>query len=101
MYKRQDFKWLTGKLPGKEVSRTSSTLDERLWLVNAMSDTEPGETYLFERKTHKLTLQYRVREKLPRESLAEMKSIGYKSSDGLEIPAYITLPKGIPGKRCV
>jgi dipeptidyl aminopeptidase/acylaminoacyl peptidase len=93
-----DFKWLTGKLPGKEVSRTSSTLDERLWLVNAMSDTEPGETYLFERKTHKLTLQYRVREKLPRESLAEMKSISYKSSDGLEIPAYITLPKGIPGK---
>jgi dipeptidyl aminopeptidase/acylaminoacyl peptidase len=93
-----DFKWLTGKLPGKEVSRTSSTLDERLWLVNANSDTEPGEAYLFERKTHKLTLQYRVREKLPRESLAEMKSIRYKSSDGLEIPAYITLPKGIPGK---
>jgi dipeptidyl aminopeptidase/acylaminoacyl peptidase len=93
-----DFKWLTGKLPGKEVSRTSSTLDERLWLVNAISDTEPGETYLFERKTHKLTLQYRVREKLPRESLAEMKSISYKSSDGLEIPAYLTLPKGIPGK---
>ena len=93
-----DFKWLTGKLSGKEVSRTSSTLDVRLWLVNAMSDTEPGETYLFERKTHKLTLQYRVREKLPRESLAEMKSIRYKSSDGLEIPAYITLPKGIPGK---
>jgi dienelactone hydrolase len=93
-----DFKWLTGKLPGKELSRTSSTLDEQLWLVNATSDTEPGEAYLFERKTHKLTLQYRVREKLPRESLAEMKSIRYKSSDGLEIPAYITLPKGIPGK---
>jgi dienelactone hydrolase len=93
-----DFKWLTGKLPGKEVSRTSSTLDEQLWLVNANSDTEPGEAYLFERKTHKLTLQYRVREKLPRESLAEMKSIRYKSSDGLEIPAYITLPKGISGK---
>jgi dipeptidyl aminopeptidase/acylaminoacyl peptidase len=94
-----DFKWLTGKLPGKEVSRTSSTLDEQLWLVNANSDTEPGEAYLLERKTRKLTLQYRVREKLPRESLAEMKSIRYKSSDGLEIPAYITLPKSVPGKR--
>ena len=94
-----DFKWLTGKLPGKEVSRTSSTLDERVWLVNASSDTEPGETYLFDRKTHKLTLQYKVREKLPRESLAQMKSIHYKSSDGLEIPAYLTLPKGIPDKN--
>jgi dipeptidyl aminopeptidase/acylaminoacyl peptidase len=94
-----DFKWLTAKLPGKEISRTSSTLDEQVWLVSASSDTEPGETYLFERKTHKLTLQYKVREKLPRESLAQMKSIRYKSSDGLEIPAYLTLPKGIPDKN--
>ena len=47
----------------------------RLWLITASSDTEPGETYLFDRKTHKLTLQYKVREKLPRESLAEMKPI--------------------------
>jgi dipeptidyl aminopeptidase/acylaminoacyl peptidase len=94
-----DFKWLTAKLPGKEISRTSSTLDEQVWLVSASSDTEPGETYLFERKNHKLTLQYKVREKLPRESLAQMKSIRYKSSDGLEIPAYLTLPKGIPDKN--
>jgi dipeptidyl aminopeptidase/acylaminoacyl peptidase len=94
-----DFRWLTGELPGKEVSRTSATLDEQLWLVNAFSDTEPGETYLFDRKTRKLTLQYKVREKLPRESLAEMKPVQYKSSDGLEIPAYLTLPKGIPGKN--
>jgi len=94
-----DFKWLTGKLPGKEVSRNSSTLDEQLWLINAYSDTEPGETYLFDRKTHKLTLQYKVRDKLPRESLAHMTPVSFKSSDGLEIPAYLTLPKGIPGKN--
>ena len=94
-----DFKWLTGKLPGKEVGRTSSTLDEQVWLVAAFSDTEPGETYLFDRKTHTLTLQYKVREKLPREALAEMKPVHYKSSDGLEIPAYLTLPKGSPGKN--
>ncbi len=93
-----DFKWLTGKLPGKEISRSSSTLDEQVWLVSAYSDTEPGETYLFERKTHKLTLQYKVRERLPRESLAHMKSIRYPSSDGLEIPAYLTLPIGIQEK---
>jgi dipeptidyl aminopeptidase/acylaminoacyl peptidase len=94
-----DFKWLIGKLPGKEISRSSSTLDEQVWLVNASSDTEPGETYLFDRKAHKLTLQYKVRENLPRESLSQMKSIHYKSSDGLEIPAYLTLPKGIPEKN--
>jgi dipeptidyl aminopeptidase/acylaminoacyl peptidase len=94
-----DFKWLTSKLPGKEVNRTSSTLDEQVWLVNANSDTEPGETYLFDRKTHNLTLQFKVREKLPRESLAHMTPVSYKSSDGLEIPAYLTLPKGIAHKN--
>src|SRR5262249_27032923 len=52
-----------------------------------------------DRKTRKLALQYKVREKLPRESLAEMKPVKYKSSDGLEIPAYLTLPKGVPAKN--
>jgi dipeptidyl aminopeptidase/acylaminoacyl peptidase len=94
-----DFHWLAAKFPNKEISRTSTTKDEQVWLVSAFSDTEPGETYLFDRKTHKLTLQYKVREKLPREALAEMKPVRYKSSDGLEIPAYLTLPKGVPGKN--
>jgi dipeptidyl aminopeptidase/acylaminoacyl peptidase len=93
------FLWLRAKFPGKEVGRASWTKDEQLWLVVVNSDTEPGETYLFDRKTHKLALQYRVRERLPRESLAEMKPVHYKSSDGLDIPSYLTLPRGIPGKN--
>lgn len=94
-----DFKYLHSKFPGREVGRVSSTNDERIWLVQTDSDTEPGETYLFDRPSHKLTLQYKVREKLPRQSLAQMKSVSYKSSDGLEIPAYLTLPKGVPAKN--
>ncbi len=55
--------------------------------------------YLYDRKAKTLALQYRVYEKLPRESLAAMQVVKYKSSDGLEIPAYLTLPKGVPGAR--
>ncbi len=95
----KDLKWLENKLPDKEVSIASDTRDEQTWLITAASDTEPGETYLFDRKTHKLTLQYKIREKLPREALATMKPVKYKSSDGLEIPAYLTLPKGVPAKN--
>jgi dipeptidyl aminopeptidase/acylaminoacyl peptidase len=94
-----DFKFLDGKFPGKEVVLASTTLDEQTWLINASSDTEPGETYLFDRKKRKLALQYKIREKLPRADLAEMRPVRYKSSDGLEIPAYLTLPKGIPAKN--
>ncbi len=94
-----DYKLLQKRLPGKEIRIGSRTKDERLFLVAAVSDTEPGETYLFDRDSKKLTLQYRIRETLPREHMAAMKAIRYKSSDGLEIPAYLTLPKGVPAKN--
>jgi len=94
-----EFKWLSTKLAGKEISVNSRTNDEQLWVVTANSDTEPGETYLFDRKAHTLVLQFKIRENLPRALLASMKPIRYKSSDGLEIPAYLTLPKGVPPKE--
>jgi dipeptidyl aminopeptidase/acylaminoacyl peptidase len=94
-----DYKLLEKQLPGKEIGLGSVTRDEQLWLISANSDIEPGERYLFDRHTKKLTLQYRIREKLNRDHLAPMKAIRYKSSDGLEIPAYLTLPKGVAAKN--
>jgi dipeptidyl aminopeptidase/acylaminoacyl peptidase len=94
-----DYKLLQKKLPGKEIGFVSSTKDERWWLIVANSDTEPGERYLFDRQTKALTLQYRIREKINRDHLASMKAVRYKSSDGLEIPAYLTMPKGVPAKN--
>ncbi|HEY2292662.1 MAG TPA: S9 family peptidase, partial [Thermoanaerobaculia bacterium] len=93
-----DYELLRKKLPGKEILFGSGTEDERRFIISAASDTEPGESYLFDRESKKLTLQYRIFDKLPRQQLAEMKAIRYKSSDGLEIPAYLTLPKGVPAK---
>lgn len=94
-----DYIWLKNKLPGKEINFPSRTRDEQIWLVSAASDTEPGETYLFDRKSKRLTLEYRIREKLPRQYLASMQPVRYESSDGLEIPAYLLLPKGVPAKN--
>jgi dipeptidyl aminopeptidase/acylaminoacyl peptidase len=95
----EDYKFLQRKLPNREISFESYTDDQMTWLITAFSDTEPGEKYLFDRRSKKLELQYRIREKLPREALAEIKPIRYKSSDGLEIPAYLTLPRGLAPKN--
>jgi dipeptidyl aminopeptidase/acylaminoacyl peptidase len=95
----KDYKFLQKKLPNREIWFDSTTADEMTWLITAASDTEPGEKYLFDRKSKKLELQYRIREKLPREALAEMKPIRYKSSDGLEIPAYLAVPRGLEPKN--
>jgi dipeptidyl aminopeptidase/acylaminoacyl peptidase len=94
-----DYKWIQKQLPGKEIELDSSTRDEKLWLIGVGGDTEPGETYLFDRQAKKLTSQYRVYESLNRDQLATMKAVRYKSSDGLEIPAYLTLPKGVEPKN--
>jgi dipeptidyl aminopeptidase/acylaminoacyl peptidase len=96
-----DVHWIERKFgyPKFEVLVVSRTRDESKWLVTIVSDTEPGQTFLFTRKTRTLVPQFKIREKLSREYLAEMKAISYPSSDGLEIPAYLTLPKGIPGKN--
>ena len=94
-----DYKNLQKQLPGKEIGFGSSTKDEKLYIIYANADTDPGSTYLYDRATKKLTLQYQSREKLNRSYLAPMKAVRYKSSDGLEIPAYLTLPKGVEAKN--
>jgi len=94
-----DYKNLQKQLPDKEINFGSSTKDEKLYLISANADTDPGSTYLYDRTTKKLTLQYQIREKLNRSYLAPMKPVKYQSSDGLEIPAYLTLPKGVEAKN--
>jgi dipeptidyl aminopeptidase/acylaminoacyl peptidase len=94
-----DFHWLQTKLPGLDVDFGARSNDENIWIVTAHSDTEPGVVYVWNRPAKSLSVQYRVREEIPRDALAPRKPYHYKSSDGLDIPAYLTLPKGLPAKN--
>ncbi|MGA2709801.1 MAG: prolyl oligopeptidase family serine peptidase [Steroidobacteraceae bacterium] len=94
----KDFRALQAKLPGKKISLGSHSSDENVWIVNAASDTDPGATYLWDRHAKTVQLQYKMREELPREALSQRRPFHYRSSDGLEIPAYLTLPQGLPAK---
>jgi dipeptidyl aminopeptidase/acylaminoacyl peptidase len=90
----KDYNYLKDYFKGKEISLNSKDLTETKYLISVYDDTDPGKVYLFDKKTRQITFQYDPRPNLPREHLAPMESISYKSSDGLEIPAYITYPKG-------
>lgn len=87
------------RLGDREVSFGSSTKDEQKFIISTYSDVDPGTVWVFDRKTENLSTLYQVREKLPRASLAKMTPIRYRSSDGLEIPAYLTVPKGVEAKN--
>ncbi|MBS1794180.1 MAG: S9 family peptidase [Acidobacteria bacterium] len=96
----KDYNDVKKKLGGtREVNFQSGTKDEQKWIVVSSSDTDPGTVWTYDRKTKNLSTLYVIREKLPRAAMAEMTAIRYKSSDGLEIPAYLTLPKGVAPKN--
>lgn len=95
----EDYNLIKRELKGQEVYFGSSTADERYWIISASSDVNPGSAYLFDRTTNKLTFQYTPRPDIPVKDMATMKPITYKSSDGTEIHAYLTLPKGVEAKN--
>jgi dipeptidyl aminopeptidase/acylaminoacyl peptidase len=75
-----------------EIGDTS--VDETVLIVVAGSDTDPGVYHLFDRKSHELNV-FNVRHReLEDTPLASMKMISYPSGDGVEVPAYLTLPPG-------
>ena len=90
-----DIEVLRDRFPEGEIFRGSRTETERLALVNVTSDVDPGTVYLYDRETEEIELLYRSRPDLPLESLATMIPISYTARDGLEIPGYLTLPKGV------
>ncbi|MBL7905073.1 MAG: S9 family peptidase [Bacteroidales bacterium] len=94
-----DYNLIKKELPGVEFYFSRPTADERFWIIGAYSDVDPGTTYLYDRMTKKLTFQYKPRPNIPVKDMAPMTAIRYKSSDGLEIPAYLTLPKGVEAKN--
>jgi dipeptidyl aminopeptidase/acylaminoacyl peptidase len=91
----QKYQTLKQKLPDGELSIQSSTEDFQTHVVSVGRDVNPGATYLFDEASGTVEKLYESRPELPSEHLAEMKPITYEARDGLEIPAYLTLPTGV------
>jgi dipeptidyl aminopeptidase/acylaminoacyl peptidase len=87
------------RLGDRDINFGAATKDEQKFIIVSNSDVDPGTVWTFDRKTGNLSTLYQVREKLDRSALSPMKPVKYKSSDGLEIPAFLTIPKGSTGKN--
>jgi dipeptidyl aminopeptidase/acylaminoacyl peptidase len=92
---------LKAKFPGREVDFTSSDKDYSMFLVTVWGDKYASEVWLYIPKEDDLIQQYVPRPKLKEIEvlLSEMTPIRYKSSDGLEIPAYLTVPNGCKAQK--
>jgi len=96
---KKDYEKLKAKFPESEIGIRSSTEDEKIFLITVSSDTDQGSVYVFNRETGDVKFLYKSNPKLPSEHLAPMIPIRYKARDGMIIPGYLTLPKGIEPKN--
>ena len=63
-------------------------------LIHSFSDRDPGAYYALDLTTHKLDLVIRMRHAIKPSEMPAREVVHYRARDGLEIPAYLTLPKG-------
>jgi dipeptidyl aminopeptidase/acylaminoacyl peptidase len=96
-----NYKFLQEKFPGREIAFQSSTNDYSKFLIAVHGDKYAAEAWYFDAEKRELIHQYTPRPELKEveEYLAPMQSIRYASSDGLEIPAYLTVPAGVEAKN--
>lgn len=87
---------LKEKFPGREIHFTSSSNDYSKLLISVWGDRYYPDYYLYDIEKKELIHQFTPRQKLKEieKYMAEMKPVRYRSSDGLEIPAYLTIPAG-------
>lgn len=83
----------------KSLPTTVNTLsvpprgDGKFILVHAHADTQPGLYFLFNTQEQKLLKIGSAIPSINPETMSITEMVQYKARDGLEIPAYLTLPK--------
>lgn len=80
---------------GKDVALTDWSADRTRFLVRVSSPASPGARYLFDKTRKELSPLGEEYPELKDAALGQTSWITYKARDGLEIPAYLTLPPGL------
>ena len=81
------------------TNRLDWSRDRSLVLITTFSDVMPSSFYLYEVKTGKMEWLADSRPWIDPKQQSPMKPFRYTARDGLEIPAYLTIPKGSSGKN--
>jgi dipeptidyl aminopeptidase/acylaminoacyl peptidase len=86
---------LSRALPGQPaIDFAGASRDENKLVILALSDSNPGRYYVYDRTTRGLEEIAPVRPELDGVQLASVRPMAYAAADGVQIPAYLTLPPG-------
>jgi dipeptidyl aminopeptidase/acylaminoacyl peptidase len=90
---------LVAAFPGKAVHAVSWDMAKKKVVLLVESPKFPPTYFLLDRVTHTASPIAATYDALEENQLGEMKPYPYKARDGLDIPAYITLPPGKAAKN--
>jgi dienelactone hydrolase len=82
-----------------QIRIVDSSVDERVLLIFAGSDDDPGVYYVFDRPSKELHTFVVVRGALEGVKLANVKPVSYPAADGEMVPGYLTLPPGMDNAK--
>ena len=85
---------LQAAFPGLVARAVSWDQSRMKVVVQASASQQPPAYYLLDRTTHQANLISAAYPKLTAADLGQVKPYPYKARDGLDIPAYLTLPPG-------
>jgi dipeptidyl aminopeptidase/acylaminoacyl peptidase len=81
-------------LPGRMNLIVSASQDRRKVIVRTLTPADPGAYFLYDRPQEQMSRLATPYEALKGRKLSAVTAVRYKARDGLEIPAYLTLPEG-------
>lgn len=87
---------LASAFPGRDVRVLERATNGRRVLTLVQSATRPPEFHLVDFERSKADLIGEAFPALAGATLGEQRPISYRARDGAEIPAYLTLPPGVP-----
>jgi dipeptidyl aminopeptidase/acylaminoacyl peptidase len=92
-------KQLDATLPGNVNQIGVVEEKSKRLLLTSASATNAGEYFLFDNEKKAIEPLVKRRDWLPANLMSERKFMKYKARDGMEIPAWVTIPKGSTGKN--
>ena len=78
-----------------DLAAISSDESGQRWVVSFTHDRDPGVTWFYDHATGEQRLLFRPYPHLDPEALAPVQPVTITARDGLELPSYLTLPRGV------
>lgn len=90
---------VAAKLPNYTLVDVDSSFDEQRVALVAVSETDPGSYYLYDRGQRTLEKLFDLKDPFTHTKVSDSRAFSVKTRDGLDVQGFLTLPAATAGAR--